>query len=160
MMRKADLQRRLAEHMKEHRLKSTRQRDVILEVFQRCSGHVAVDELLSKVQEEMPSVGYATVYRTMKLFVDAGVAQERRFADGQCRYEVASGIDEHHDHIICVTCGHIFEFEDPLIEQRQELAAAGLGLKIVSHRHDIYAECQAPAECATRLARLQVEVER
>ncbi len=143
---------RLAAYMKDHRLKQTRQRQVIFDTFVACEDHVAIDDLLLRVQASMPGVGYATVYRTMKLFTDAGIAHERRFQDGQTRYEpVEAG--EHHDHLICRTCGHIFEFEDELIEQRQAQVAREHGLRLVSHRHDIYGECLDPDSCAHRADR-------
>lgn len=147
----APLQRRLERHMQERGLKQTRQRQVILEIFLDCEGHVAVDELLARVQERMPGVGYATVYRSLKLFVEAGVAHERRFGDGQARYEPAP-IGEHHDHLICVECGHIFEFEDPLIEERQGQVAQAHGLRMVAHQHEIFGSCTRPAPCPYREA--------
>ncbi|RME20161.1 MAG: transcriptional repressor [Deltaproteobacteria bacterium] len=140
---------RLAAYMKQHRLKETRQRKVIFEIFTECEDHVAVDELLARVQAVMPGIGYTTVYRTLKLFTEAGIAHERRFQDGQTRYEpVEAG--EHHDHLICLTCGHIFEFEDELIEARQADVAEAHGLRMVSHRHDIYGECLDPEGCVHR----------
>src|SRR4051812_39652584 len=108
--------RKLAAYMVVRGLKHTRQRDQILEAFFDASAHVSIDDLLALVQTRMPGVGYATVYRTMKLFAEAGVAHERHFQDGQTRYEPVVP-DEHHDHLICVTCGTIFEFEDPTIEE-------------------------------------------
>ena len=152
MAQDAALQRRLSRYMREHGLKNTRQRQMIIDVFLGTDEHMAIDELLSEVQRNMPGVGYATVYRTMKLLSEAGVAQERRFGDGQTRYEPAT-IGEHHDHLICATCGHIFEFEDPVIEDRQREIATARGLRIVSHRHDIIGECQTPESCAWREAR-------
>ena len=143
------LLRRLERHMHDRGLKNTRQRQVILDTFLEVDGHVAVDELLVKVQGHMPSVGYATVYRTLKLFVEAGVAHERRFGDGQARYEPVRA-DEHHDHLICVDCGHIFEFEDQVIEERQAQVAVEHGLKLVSHRHDIYGTCSTGPACPFR----------
>lgn len=145
----ATLLRRLERHMADQGLKSTRQRQVILETFLEGEGHVAVDELLPRVQAHMAGIGYATVYRTLKMFVEAGVAQERRFGDGQTRYEPVR-TDDHHDHLICVDCGHIFEFEDNLIEERQALVAAQHGLRLVAHRHDIFGACQVGADCPHR----------
>ncbi len=147
----APLEARLTEYMREHGLKQTRQRQVIFDTFVGSSDHVAIDELLERVQENMPGVGYATVYRTLKLFAEAGIAHERRFQDGQTRYEPVE-VGEHHDHLICRTCGHIFEFEDDLIERRQTEVAQEHGLRLVSHRHDIYGECMKPATCEHRAA--------
>jgi Fur family ferric uptake transcriptional regulator len=88
----------------------------------------------------------------MKLFAEAGVAHERHFQDGQTRYEPVVP-DEHHDHLICTTCGHIFEFEDPVVEARQAEVAAQHGLRVVSHRHEIYGACQAPQTCPRNVNR-------
>ena len=132
-------------------LKHTRQRDVIFEAFVAAGGHVSVEDLLRRVQDAAPGVGAATVYRTLKLFTDAGVAHERQFGDGQARYEAALG-DDHHDHLICLDCGTIFEFEDPLIETRQAEVAAAHGLDLQSHRHEIFGRCRDRANCAHREA--------
>ncbi len=135
------LKERLEQHLARHGLKHTRQREAILRVFAGTREHLSLDELLRRVQREMPGVGYATVYRTMKLFTAAGVAHERRFGDGQTRYEPVAVDDEHHDHLICVRCGRIYEFDDALIERRQVEIARERGMRIVSHRHDIWVIC-------------------
>lgn len=151
MAESAALQRRLARFMQERGLKQTRQRQLILETFLETEDHVAVDEMLNRVHDRMPGVGYATVYRALKLFLEAGVAQERHFGDGQTRYE-PTRIGEHHDHLICVDCGHIFEFEDQLIEERQSLVAEQHQMRLVSHHHEIYGSCDRPAPCPYREA--------
>ena len=148
----AVLEQRLAEYMRTNRLKQTEQRRVILDAFLEADGHLSLDELLAKVQQRRTGVGYATVYRTMKLFTEAGVAQERRFGDGQTRYEPAEIGDDHHDHLICETCGHIFEFEDEEIERRQAEVAARHGLRMRRHRLDLWGECLNPTTCERRLA--------
>ena len=84
----------------------------------------------------------ATVYRTMKLLVEAGIAHERRFEDSLTCYERADA--EHHDHLICTACNKIIEFEDPEIEERQEAVAAKYGFRISNHRLELYGLC---AEC-------------
>lgn len=137
---------RLAQHMRARGLKHTRQRDLILEAFFEGGGHTSIDELLGRVQVRMPGVGYATVYRSLKLFVEAGVAHERHFQDGQSRYEPVL-TDDHHDHLICTSCGRIFEFEDPVIEARQAEVAARHGFVVTSHRHEIYGSCVDPDHC-------------
>ena len=140
---------RLATHMREKGLKHTRQREQILEVFFEGGGHASIDEVLGRVQERMPGVGYATVYRSMKLFVEAGLAHERHFQEAQTRFEPVES-NEHHDHLICITCKTIFEFEDPLIEQRQADVAAAHGLRLTTHRHEIYGACLNPVACPHR----------
>jgi Fur family ferric uptake transcriptional regulator len=139
----------LAAHIRASGLKHTRQRDEILAAFFAAGGHVSIDELLARVQARMPGVGYATVYRTLKLFAEAGVAHERNFQDGQARYEPVVA-DAHHDHLICLDCGAIFEFEDPEIERRQAEIAERLGLSVTLHRHEIYGRCRLGADCSRR----------
>jgi len=144
--RSNELRALLANHIKDNNLKNTRQRDAILDAFLSGEGHSSIDELLSKVQADHPAVGYATVYRALKLFVAAGVASERRFGDGPTLYEAAE-LGDHHDHLICTRCGRIFEFEDEVIEERQEQVAAKLGLRLTSHRMTLWGECVDRVEC-------------
>ena len=120
-------------------LKFTRQRQAIAEVIFDTVRHFTLDDILHLARERQSSVGYATVYRTMKLLVECGFAEEHRFSDGQTRYERKD--DAHHDHMICVRCGWILEFEDDAIEERQSELAHNLGFKVISHRHEIYVEC-------------------
>ena len=133
-------------------LKFTRQRRVIADVFFRESqGHRSLNELLEDAQSEVSSIGYATVYRTMKLMTDSGVALEHKFADtGLTLYEPNLEGD-HHDHIICLTCGRIVEFEDEAIEDRQEVVAKTHGFEVRKHRHEIYGDCITP-DCEHRPA--------
>ena len=86
-------------------------------------------------------VSKATVYRTLKLLAECGVASERRFGDGLSRYELADDGDEHHDHLICTNCGEITEFEDPRIEKLQDSIAVKHGFKLTSHKHEMYGIC-------------------
>jgi len=130
--------------------KQTRQRSLITSVFVESEGHISLTELLSKVQESQPSIGYATVYRTMKLFVELGLAQEHHFSDGLARFEVSHS-GEHHDHLICVDCSRIVEFEDPYIEERQVRIAQQNGFSVVSHKHEVYVRCN-DEKCSWRVA--------
>ena len=140
---------RLTEYLKKNKLKVTKQRLAILDVFMSMEHHVSLDELYSSISRLHPNIGLATIYRTMKLFVDADIAHDRRFDDGLTRYELVD--DEHHDHLICTRCGHIFEFEDEIIEMRQEMIAQQYGLKIQSHKLEIYGECTDLELCNQRL---------
>src|SRR4051794_14919159 len=102
---------RLASWIASRGLKATRQRDLIVDTFFSTSGHLSVDELLEKAKLRDPTLGAATVYRTMKILTDAGLASARHFEGGQTRYEAA--LDRHHhDHLICTSCGKITEFEN------------------------------------------------
>jgi Fur family ferric uptake transcriptional regulator len=121
-------------------LKSTHQRELILEEFLRAGSHLSTEDLYLRLRRKNPRIGYATVHRTLKLFAECGIAEQRNFGDGQARYE-ASAHDEHHDHLICVVCGKIVEFEDPRIEELQIEVAGGLGFSIERHRLELYGCC-------------------
>ncbi len=125
----------------ERGLKSTRQRSLILETFFGLEGHLSVEELWAKVRSVDERVSVATVYRTMKLLAESGLAHARNFGDGQTRYEAAVG-REHHDHLICTSCGTIIEFENDQIEKLQELIARRQGFRVVSHKMELYGLCR------------------
>ncbi len=121
-------------------LKSTRQRDIILESFLSSDRHLSIEELYLQLREKHPGIGYATVYRTLKLFAESGIAREIHFGDGQTRYEhLAAG--EHHDHLVCTRCGAIVEFENEVIEKLQDEIAAGYGFLINTHKLELYGLC-------------------
>jgi len=122
-------------------LKSTRQREIILDEFLRSTAHPSTEELYLRVRKKHPNIGYATVYRTLKLFAECGIAEERHFGDGQTRYE-SSTAEEHHDHLICTICSRIIEFEDPHIEELQDLVARKHRFEIAHHRLEIYGRCE------------------
>ena len=121
-------------------LKSTRQRDIILDEFLKVGAHLSTEELYLRLRKKHPAIGYATVYRTLRLFAECGIAEARHFGDGQTRYE-SSDIDEHHDHLICTRCGKIVEFEDPQIEKLQDKVARANGFTIERHRLELYGLC-------------------
>jgi Fur family ferric uptake transcriptional regulator len=138
-----ELKERWKTYIQDHKLNTTAQREAIVEQFLRTRDHVSIDDLLAKVRKRQPKVGYATVYRTLKLLVDSGLAVERQFGDGQARYEV---VGEHHDHLICTKCGLILEFEDDEIERLQDKIAERLGnFRVMRHRHELYALCPKAA---------------
>jgi Fur family ferric uptake transcriptional regulator len=128
----------LARYMSQHGLKSTRQRALIIELFFDLGGHLSVEELWTKVRQKDAKVSVATVYRTMKLLAQCGLAHARNFGDGQTRYE---GVGEHHDHLICTQCGTITEFEDDRIELLQERVARQHGFRVTSHKMELYGLC-------------------
>jgi Fur family ferric uptake transcriptional regulator len=130
----------LHSYMAKKGLRSTDQRKLIVETFFRADNHVSIEELLAHVRAQDPRVGYATVYRTLKLLTECGVANERRFGDGLTRYELADDAT-HHDHLICVECGDITEFEEPRIEELQEKVAKKYGFHLRSHKHELYGVC-------------------
>ena len=139
----------LQEHMDKRGLRSTDQRRLIVETFFKVPNHISIEELLAEVRTQDPRVGYATVYRTLKLLTECGVAFERKFGDGLTRYELADEAS-HHDHLICIECGKIVEFEEPKIEELQEKIAARYGFLLKSHKHEMYGTC---AECQAKITK-------
>jgi Fur family ferric uptake transcriptional regulator len=121
-------------------LKSTRQRDIILEGFLSAPQHLSTEELYLKLKESNPGIGFATVYRTLKLFAESGIAREIHFGDGQTRYEHLHA-GEHHDHLVCTRCGAIVEFENEAIEKLQTEVASQHGFTIINHKLELYGIC-------------------
>ncbi len=128
----------LADYLERNHLKHTKQRDLILRVFLDARRHLTSEDLYLTVREQHPNIGYTTVYRTMKLLVEAGLATERHFDDGITRYEIEH---EHHDHLVCIRCGKIVEFECEMIEDAQNDIAKRYGFQILRHRHELYGHC-------------------
>jgi Fur family ferric uptake transcriptional regulator len=131
---------RFKEHLRQQRLKSTAQRDTIAKVFLDTQRHISVEELYFEVKRRNPRIGYATVYRTIKLLTECGLAVERHFRDGEARYESAQ--KRHHDHLICESCGRIVEFEEARIESLQEEIAKRLGFRFTGHKMELYGVCR------------------
>jgi Fur family transcriptional regulator, ferric uptake regulator len=132
-------------YMDEHGLRATEQRRIIIDTFMVSEPHVSIDELLAQVRKKDGRIGYATVYRTLKMLAESGVAHERHFDDGFARYELAN-TRRHHDHLICTRCGKIVEFEEPEIEKLQLVVAEQHGFSVTHHRHELYGLC---ADCRT-----------
>jgi len=132
-------------YLVKHHLKRSEQREVILDAFLKAEKHLSVDDLLTLVQKRRPDIGRTTVYRTLKLLQEAGLASELAL-DGQSRFE-PDWNRAHHDHFICKTCGDIFEFSSPEIERLQDVAAEAIGFVIEGHRHQIFGLCE---RCAAR----------
>lgn len=139
---RARLRERLDLYMAKKKLRSTAQRRLIVESFLEGRPHVTIEDLLEVVRERDRGIGYATVYRTLKLLAECGVASERKFGDGLSRYELADD-DDHHDHLICTTCGGITEFEEPRIEKLQDVVAARHGFRVATHKLELYGTCRA-----------------
>lgn len=140
------LRRELEAYMIKRGLRSTEQRRLIIETLFDHSEHITIDQLLERVRAIDSRVGYATVYRTMKMLVDGGFVSERRFGDGHTRYELADE-EAHHDHLICLECGSITEFEEPKIEELQDEIASRYGFALQRHKHELYGVC---ADCQVR----------
>ncbi|MCP3970754.1 MAG: transcriptional repressor [Rhodobacteraceae bacterium] len=117
-------------------LRMTDQRRVIADVLQQADDHPDVEELYNRASAVDPRISLATVYRTVKLFEEAGILAKREFLDGRARYETADR--EHHDHLIDLQSGEVIEFVEPEIEALQEKIAAKLGYRLKGHRLELY----------------------
>lgn len=117
-------------------LRMTDQRRVVAQVLQDSADHPDVEELYARASEVDPKISIATVYRTVKLFEEAGILEKLEFGDGRARYEDAER--DHHDHLIDMSSGEVIEFCDPEIEALQERIAAKLGYRLKGHRLELY----------------------
>ncbi|MBA2665135.1 MAG: transcriptional repressor [Bradymonadaceae bacterium] len=136
--------------LQEAGLKSTKQRDLIVERFFELDKHINAEELLEDVRGHQPRIGYATVYRTLKLLVEQGFALPKDFGDGQTRYDPIHNQDPQHDHLICVDCRKIIEFNDEELARRLHTIAEGMQYSIRRKKLELYAECQIP-RCPNKL---------
>jgi len=139
-------------HLKRERLKRTTQRDLILDVFLEIEGHVSSEDLYALVKAKDPSVGFTTVYRTLKLLKECGLARELEFHDGRSLYE-NDYKHSHHDHLICTECGALIEFYNEEIERLQDEIANRYRFKPVRHSHRIFgicADCQKAEKAAEK----------
>ncbi len=130
----------LKEHLAKHHLKLTRQREHILNAFLRTE-HVTAEQMYRQLSKKDPHIGLATIYRTLNLFCEAGLAQARHFGS-QTQYDNISH-KGHHDHLICTGCGKIVEFENCDIERLQEEVARRNGFTIQTHKLELYGLCAA-----------------
>ncbi|MEV8465366.1 MULTISPECIES: Fur family transcriptional regulator [Meridianimarinicoccus] len=117
-------------------LRMTEQRRTIAMVLERTSDHPDVEELYTRASAVDPRISIATVYRTVKLFEEAGILEKHEFGDGRARYESADR--DHHDHLIDMNSGEVIEFVDAEIEELQERIAAKLGYELKGHRLELY----------------------
>ena len=152
--------RRFEQALRERGLKSTSQRDDIARVFFGAEGHLSIEELYTAVKKVNPRVGYATVYRTLKLLKEVGLAAERHFDDGQARFEPVEAESQHHDHIICERCGKIVEFASQELERLQDRIGRFLGFVVGRHRMELYGICAECREGRRRSARAEHGVHR
>ncbi|MDQ4418981.1 Fur family transcriptional regulator [Sphingobium sp. DEHP117] len=132
MPRKIDIEALCAEKG----LRITEQRRVIARVLSDAEDHPDVERLHERSSAIDPGISIATVYRTVRLFEEAGILERHDFGDGRARYEAAP--EAHHDHLIDVETGNVIEFVDPELEQLQRQIAEKLGFRLVDHRMELY----------------------
>jgi Fur family ferric uptake transcriptional regulator len=118
-------------------MRMTEQRRVIARVLDASHDHPDVEELYRRASDFDPHISISTVYRTVRMFEDAGIIERHEFGDGRSRYETIP--DEHHDHLIDLRSGKVIEFRDEEIERLQERIAKKLGYRLIDHRLELYA---------------------
>jgi Fur family ferric uptake transcriptional regulator len=135
-MEGGDVPDRIEKLCLEKNMRMTEQRRVIARVLSTADDHPDVEELHRRANEVDPHISIATVYRTVRLFEEAGIIDRHDFRDGRSRYEERT--DEHHDHLIDMKTGKVVEFVDKEIEALQEEIARKLGYRLVDHRLELY----------------------
>ncbi len=132
-------------------LKVTLPRIKILELLENSPvHHLSAEDVYKALLEQGEDVGLATVYRVLTQFEAAGIVERHHFEGGHSVFEISQG--EHHDHIVCVTCGKVMEFNDEVIEDRQHKVAEALGFTLTGHALHLYGICDRP-ECREKAAR-------
>lgn len=137
----------LQQHLDRNGQKLTRQRVEIVHAFLSAGEHVTAEELYHKLAADGQRVGLATVYRTLALLCEASLAVERHFGDGSVRYEPTYG-RRRHDHMTCVRCQRIIEFESPALEQLRHEVLTQHGFLVHSHRLQLQGLCKECLEGA------------
>ncbi len=136
------------EELKSTGLKATLPRLKILEVFQTAKDrHMTAEDVFRVLLQDRSDIGLATVYRVLMQFEQAGLLTRSNFESGKAVYELNEG--QHHDHLVCLDCGHVEEFYDPQIEERQQLVASSRGFTLQEHALSLYANCTR-TDCANR----------
>lgn len=136
----------LRDHIKKNGLKETPQREEVLSFLLKSKGHQTPEEIFGALRKQDPKIGRATVFRTLKLLEECGLAGKVVFADGQTKYE-SSFQRAHHDHMICIQCQEVIEFESPVVEALQDRLAGDKGFTILWHRHELFGRC---AQCGKK----------
>jgi Fur family ferric uptake transcriptional regulator len=138
-------------HLKSTGSKITNQRDVILKVFLEADGHLTAEEIYQRAKGKDPMLGFTTVYRTMKLLAECGIARGEKFNDGHLRYEYDYR-QQHHDHLICTACGLVVEFYNECIETEQERITREFGFEMTHHSLKIFGLCERCREAGRIVA--------
>lgn len=129
------------EYVRKNGLKHTPQREEILAFLLKADRHLSPEDIYQALRRRDPRLGRATVFRTLKLLEECGLASHVTDAQGRTRFERSHG-RPHHDHMICVQCGDTLEFSSPAVERIQERVARKNDFKILWHRHEIFGRCR------------------
>ncbi len=127
--------------LKNKKLRNTKQRQKILKIFCFKKGHISVDDLYVAIRVKYPNIGYATVYRTLKLFKKIGIAEEIKIGNQKVLYENKYK-NRHHDHLVCIKCGKLIEISSEELEYSQEKLAKKNNFKVLDHKLILYGICK------------------
>ena len=131
----------LRNYIKQNNVRHSKPREQIITEFLKAEKHLSVNDIYRLVQKKFPTIGIATIYRSMKIACEAGLAREIDFGDGKIKYE--HHFDHgHHDHLVCVRCGVYVEIVNDKIEKEQKSIAEKNKFKLITHRHVLYGICQ------------------
>jgi Fur family transcriptional regulator, ferric uptake regulator len=139
VVNEVDNGQRFLKLLKQRGMKQTAQREEIVKQFVRMDGHVSAEELYDRLRETHPGIGFSTVYRTLNLLADCGMARRVSFGDGRTRFD--TNVSDHHDHLVCEACGNTVEFSNSEVERIQDDVAAAHGFEIHHHRLELYGLC-------------------
>jgi Fur family transcriptional regulator, ferric uptake regulator len=131
----------LAGFLKQKGLKQTGQREKILDIFLSNMKHVSADELHAIIRKSDPRIGFSTVYRTLRILTECGLAREVNFGDGRARFERSFDKGQH-GHLICTSCGKTEEFAIGAMEKSLKQISANVGFKVQGHRLEVYGLCK------------------
>lgn len=140
-MKHTDEKNKFETYLAAKNLKHSQQRLHVLDIFSESAKHLTAEEIYRSAKKKHPGIGYATIYRTLKLLCEAGLCRELRCEDGLSRYEYQAQ-DEHHDHLICTKCGMFVEVVEPEIERLQEKLFKANGFYPQRHRMELYGVCR------------------
>lgn len=130
-----------SDYVRRKNLKHSVQRDRILKIFLKMEKHLTAEELYRLVKKSVPGIGYATIYRTLKILCESGLCRELKCEDGTARYEHLYG-HQHHDHLVCLKCGRFTEVASSNIERLQGELARKEGFTLMKHRLELYGVCR------------------
>ncbi len=133
-------------HLEKSQLKQTQQRKDIVEYFLQHGKHVDAEQLYVKMRQDGFHIGLATIYRTLNLLTEAGLLEQKSFTDGKSQFEIQDP-DNHHDHLMCLDCGRVLEFENVEIEDLKIKLARDQGFKLERHTLDLFGRCHKKPNC-------------
>lgn len=133
------------EALKNKGFRMTQIRETLIGFLMDQKGHWHVQDMGERVTKKYPNIGIATVYRTVNLLADEGFLTKTDMGTGPARYEVMP--QDHHDHLTCLDCGLIFEFENEKIEELQKKVSSQLGFKLANHTMELYGHCKDLPDC-------------